>query len=92
MRCVVTIMTLIGAHSAMICHHYKIVFVHVPKTAGQSSALPGLPISRRSDSAVTVKSKRYQDYYDEEFRDLFAELHRRDIELFGYSFDQATPE
>ncbi|HHH44031.1 MAG TPA: sulfotransferase family protein [Gammaproteobacteria bacterium] len=30
---------------------------------------------------------RYQDYYDEESRELVAKLYSRDIELFGYRFD-----
>ncbi len=44
------------------------------------------------DSAVTEKPRRYQDYYDDESRDLVAELYKKDIELFGYRFDQATSE
>lgn len=34
------------------------------------------------------KFMRYQDYYDNESRELVAELYKKDIELFGYKFDE----
>jgi len=44
-----------------------------------------------AETASTVTPKSYQDYYDDESRDLVAELYKRDIELFGYSFDVPRP-
>jgi len=35
---------------------------------------------------VETDSTNYRDYYDAETRDLVAQTHERDIEIFGYSF------
>jgi hypothetical protein len=32
--------------------------------------------------------KRYQDYYDNESKELVAQLYKQDVELFGYEFDR----
>jgi len=34
--------------------------------------------------------KRYQDYYDNESREMVAELYKADIEIFGYQFEEET--
>jgi len=34
--------------------------------------------------------KSYQEYYDEESKELIAKLYKTDIELFGYQFDKST--
>ena len=83
-----------------VCERIGIAAVELPyanrsetKPVQSSSTLATVKkLLSPSDRAVTEKPRRYQDYYDDESRDIVAELYKRDIELFGYSFDQATPE
>jgi hypothetical protein len=51
----------------------------------------GLPV-KRLPHVNQSKHRPYPDYYDRETRDLVARAYERDIELFGYSFDQELPE
>jgi len=41
-------------------------------------------------NVITEEPRRYQDYYDDESRELVAALYSRDIELFGYRFDEKS--
>jgi len=44
--------------------------------------------NRTIPSFKTIPSfSNYQDYYDDESRELVAQLYQKDIELFGYEFD-----
>jgi hypothetical protein len=42
-----------------------------------------MPLERVNASST----RPWQDYYDREFRDLVADLYRRDLELFDYAFE-----
>jgi len=44
--------------------------------------------NRTMPRSKTIPSfSNYQDYYDDESRELVAQLYQKDIELFGYKFD-----
>jgi hypothetical protein len=47
---------------------------------------PNLP---RLKAGIRKGADHYSQYYDDETRDFVAELHRNDIRLFGYRFEQA---
>jgi hypothetical protein len=61
--------------------HYETLhqdFAKVCRKVGIEAELPHLNVSRHRD---------YRSYYDEPMRNKVAEHFRRDIDLFGYSFD-----
>jgi hypothetical protein len=47
--------------------------------------IPGVELPRLK-SGLRKPGRPYADYYDHASRDIVAERHRRDVELFGYSF------
>jgi hypothetical protein len=44
------------------------------------------------DTVNTSRHKDYRQYYDDELRDLVGAVYRRDLELFGYDFDNASAQ
>lgn len=89
----------------MICHPYRCVFVHVPKTAGMSIehvflGLQGLTWEKRSALLLRhnddpakgpprLSHLKASEYVSREF---VARFYREDIHAFGYSFELEREE
>ena len=89
---------------AVVCADLGLGEVALPHVNKSAAEKPGLLDIRRHLKALRnagrrlqVRSgpiqhhKRFQDYYDDDTRELVAELYRSDIELFGYRFDREEP-
>ena len=49
----------------------------------------GVPSAQlpRLKSGIRKGKRHYSEYYDDETRDIVAEIHRNDIRLFNYRFE-----
>ena len=43
-----------------------------------------------SRNKTKTRKKDYKEHYTEETRDIVGEVYRKDVELFGYTFDNST--
>jgi hypothetical protein len=59
------------------------------RVVGERLGLPGF--GRLFLQRASPIGRHYSEFYDEETRDLVADVYRRDVEFFGYSFD-GVPE
>lgn len=71
------------------CCDYVIRYEHLADDLLEVCKRVGLPELQlpRLKSGMRQKDHHYSEYYDDEARDLVADRHRNDIELFGYRFE-----
>lgn len=90
---------LIGPQSEFVCgEDEKILMDYIGKferlqsdfdSICQKIGFPPIKVPHVNKTTSTSPSyKRYQDYYDNESRELIAELYKKDIGLFEYKFDE----
>jgi hypothetical protein len=80
-----------------VCQKIGLPPIEVPHIHESSISRPGLSVYPKQlvkyvryqlKGRHIPTYKRYQSYYDDESREFVAELYKRDIELFGYKFDE----
>jgi Sulfotransferase family len=79
-----------------VCQRIGLPPIAVPRIHESSISRPGLSLRPRRMAEYVrylLKGrhipvfKKYQDYYDDESRELVADLYKKDLELFQYRFD-----
>ena len=73
---------------AKLCVDFVIRYEHLDDDCSEVCARTGLqpfPIPRLK-TGIRKKKRHYTEYFDDETRDIVADLHRNDIRFFNYSF------
>lgn len=72
-----------------LCVDFMIRYEHLADDSNAVCARVGVPSAQlpRLKSGIRKGKRHYSEYYDDETRDIVAEIHRNDIRLFNYRFE-----
>ena len=66
-------------------------FENLEEDWGEVCEQIGIPKAELPRKRISQGRSDYREYYDDELAELVANHYRRDLDLFGYTFDQAAP-
>jgi hypothetical protein len=73
-----------------LCVDFVIRYEHLDDDCREVCARTGVPPFQipRLKTGIRKNKRHYTEYFDDETRDIVADIHRNDIRLFNYSFGQ----
>jgi hypothetical protein len=73
-----------------LCTDFVIRYEHLDEDFKEVCRVTGIPEVNipHLKTGIRKKQRHYSEYFDDECRDLVAELHKNDIRFFGYKFEQ----